>query len=173
DDFAKQVGDFESLEALKTFLRESIAHDKQHHAENEAKDKLLEELVAKHDFPVPEALVEHQIDLRLDRGLRALAAQGMRTEDLKKLDMGRLRAAQRDNALKEVRATLLLDRIAKLENIEVSEEEVTKELEVLAKQSNQGLDDLRARLTRDLSLDKIRDRIRESKTLDFLYRQSA
>ncbi len=173
DEFAKQVGDFETLDTLTEFIRKSIAEDKQHHADNEAKDKILEELVAKHDFPVPEALVEHQIDLRLERGLRALAHQGMRTEDLKKLDMGRLRAAQRDNALKEVRATLLLDRIAKLENIEVSEEEVTKELEALAKQSKQGLEDLRARLTQEMALDKIRDRIREAKTLDFLYRQSA
>jgi trigger factor len=173
DEFAKQVGEFETLDALKQRIRESLEHERQHNAEHEAKDKIVEELLAKNDFPVPEALVEHQIDLRLERGLRALAQQGMRLEDLKKLDTGRLRAAQREQALKEVRATLLLERIAEMEKIEVTDEEVDKEIEALAKQSNQTVDDIKSRLTRDGALDRIRNRIREEKTLDFLYRKSA
>jgi trigger factor len=173
DDFAKQFGEFDTLDALKQKIRESLEQENKHNAEREAKDKIVEELLAKNDFPVPEALVEHQIDLRLDRGLRALAQQGMKLEDLKKLDTGRLRTAQREQALKEVRATLLLERIADLEKIEVSDEEVTKEIEALATQAKQNLDDVKARLTRDGALDRIRGRIREEKTLDFLYRKSA
>ncbi len=173
DDFAKQVGDFENLDALKQRIREGIQADKEHEAEHEAKDKIVEELVKQHDFPVPEALIERQIDLRLERGLRALAAQGMRAEDLKKMDFGRLRAGQREGALKEVKVSLILDRIAELEHIEVSDEEVNREIEALAAQSRQPVEEIRRRLTHEGALDRIRNRIRSEKTLDYLYRKTA
>ena len=78
----------------------------------------------RNDFPVPEAMLDQQIDLRLERGLRALAAQGMRTEDMKRMDFARLRAGQRESALREVKASLILEQIADQEKIEVSDEEV-------------------------------------------------
>ena len=127
----------------------------------------------RNEFEVPESLVERQIDLRLERGLRALAAQGMKMEDLKKMDLPRLRAGQRDQALQDVKSSLLLDRVAELEKIEVSEEELNRELEALAKQTKQTSEAVRARLTQDGGLDRIRNRIRSEKTLDFLYHQSA
>jgi trigger factor len=173
NDFAKELGEFSTLDDLKTRIRESLLSDKQHTAEREAKDKLMDELVKRNPFPVPDALVERQIDLRLERGLRALAAQGMRAEDMKKMDFARLRAGQRDNALQDVKAALILDSIAEAEKIEVAEDEVNKEIEALANQSKQTPEAIRARLTRDGALDRIRNRIRNEKTLDFLYRQSA
>ncbi len=172
DAFAKELGSFESLETLRQHIRDSLARDKQHTAEREAKEKLVDELVRRNDFPVPEALVERQIDVRLERGLRALAAQGMRAEDMKRMDFGRLRAGQRDSAVREVKASLLLDKIAEAEHIEVGDEEVDRELEALATQSRQPLEAVRARLTREGALDRIRNRIRSEKTLDFLYRQA-
>ncbi len=81
---------------------------------------------------MPEALVDRQIDLRLERGLRALAAQGMKMEDMKKMDLPRLRVGQRDQAVQEVKSSLLLERIAELEKIEVGEDELNHELEALA-----------------------------------------
>ncbi len=173
DDFAKEVGEFKDLAELKAKVREQMEHEKKHHAEHEAKDKIVDELVRRNDFPVPEALVERQIDLRLERGLRALAAQGMRAEDMKKLDFGRLRAGQREAAAKEVKASLILDRIAEAEKIEASEEELEKEIQALATQTKQPADAVRARLTKEGTLDRIRDRIRSEKTLDFLYSRSA
>jgi len=173
DAFAREVGEFETLAALQQRIRDALEAEKRHAAEHEAKDKLVDQLVQRHDFPVPEALVEHQIDVRLERGLRALAAQGMRPEDMKKMDFPRLRAGQRDAALKEVKASLLLDKIAELEKIEVGEEEIAKEIEALAAQTKQAPESIRARLTRDGALDRIRDRIRNEKTLDFLYRRPA
>ena len=91
----------------------------------------------RNDFEVPESLVDRQIDLRLERGLRALAAQGMKMEDLKKMDLPRLRAGQREQAVQDVKSSLLLERIAELEKIQVSDEEVNRELEALARQSKQ------------------------------------
>ena len=82
----------------------------------------------RNDFEVPESLVDRQIDLRLERGLRALAAQGMKMEDLKKMDLPRLRAGQRDQAVQDVKSSLLLERVAELEKIEVSEEELNHEI---------------------------------------------
>ena len=173
DDFAKELGEFKTIDEVKQRIREGMEHERKHEAEREAKDKLLAELIRRNEFEVPEALVEHQIDLRLDRGLRALAAQGMRQEDMKKMDFGRLRAGQRDQAVQEVKASLLLEKIADTENIQVGDEEIDREVEALAKQTNQAADDIRARLTKDGALDRIRNRIRNEKALDFLYNQSA
>ena len=174
DDFAKELGaEFSNIEDVKKRIREGMEAEKKHRAEHEAKDKLIAELIQRNDFPVPESLVEHQIDVRLERGLRALAAQGMRAEDLKKMDLNRLRAGQREQAVQEVKSSLLLDKVAEEEKIEVSDEEINMEIEALAQQSKQTPEAIRARLTRDGALDRIRNRIRNEKTLNFLYHQSA
>ena len=173
DQFATQLGEFKTLDEVRQRIREGMEAERKHTAEHEAKDKLVAELVKRSEFEVPEALVDRQIDVRLERGLRALAAQGMKAEDIKKMDLNRLRVGQREQALQEVKASLLLDKIAEEEKIEVSDEEVNAEIEALANQSKQTPDAIRARLTRDGALDRIRNRIRSEKTLDFLYRQSA
>jgi trigger factor len=173
DEFAKELGDFTGIDDVKTRIRENMEAEKKHTAEHEAKDKLVAELVKRNDFDVPEAMVDRQIDVRLERGLRALAAQGMRPEDMKKMDLNRLRAGQRDQAVQEVKANLLLDKIADLEKVDVSEEEINHEIEALAAQTKQTSEAVRARLTRDGALDRIRNRIRSEKTLNLLYQQSA
>ena len=173
DAFAKELGEFENLEAVRKQIRENMEAERKHTAEREAKDKLVAELVRRNEFEVPESLVERQIDLRLERGLRALAAQGMKMEDMKKMDLPRLRAGQHDQALQDVKSSLLLDRIAELEKIDVSEDELNHDLEALALQSKQSLEAVRSRLTQDGGLDRIRNRIRSEKTLEFLYHQSA
>ena len=173
DDFAKELGEFTSLDQVRKQIRENMEAEKRHAAEHEAKEKLTAELVRRNDFEVPEALVERQIDLRLERGLRALAAQGMKMEDMKKMDLPRLRVGQREQALQDVKSSLLLDRVAEVEKIEVGEEELNQEIAALAKQSKQTPEAVRARLTQDGGLDRIRNRIRSEKTLDFLYHQSA
>jgi trigger factor len=173
DAFAKELGEFADLGHVRKRIREGMEAEKKHNAEREAKDKLVAELVKRNDFEVPEALVDHQIDIRLDRGLRALAAQGMKTEDMKKMDLNRLRGGQRDQAVQEVKAALLLEKIAEEEKIEVSDAEIDREVVALAEQSKQTPEAIRSRLTRDGALDRIRNRIRNEKTLDFLYRQSA
>ncbi len=173
DQFAKELGEFADLETLRKRIREDMEAEKKHTAEREAKDKLVAELVKRNDFEVPEALVEDQIDLRLERGLRALQARGMKSEDMKKMDLHRLRGGQREQAVQEVKAALLLEKIAEEEKIEVSDAEIDREVEALAEQSKQPVETIRARLTRDGALDRIRNRIRNEKTLEFLYHQSA
>ncbi len=173
DEFAKELGEFTSLDAVKQQIRENMEAEKRHTAEHEAKDKLVAELGRRNEFEVPESLVERQIDLRLERGLRALAAQGMKMEDMKKMDLPRLRVAQREQALQDVKSSLLLERIAELERITVADDELNQEVEALAKQTKQTAEAVRARLTQDGGLDRIRNRIRSEKALNFLYHQSA
>jgi trigger factor len=173
DEFAKELGEFTSMDAVKKQIRENMEAEKRHTAEHEAKDKLVAELVKRNEFEVPESLVERQIDLRLERGLRALAAQGMKMEDMKKMDLPRLRVGQREQALQDVKSSLLLERIAELEKITVSDDELNQEVEALAKQTKQTPEAVRARLTQDGGLDRIRNRIRSEKALNFLYHQSA
>jgi trigger factor len=173
NDFAKELGDFTELDQVRKQIRENMLAERKHTVEREAKDKLIAELVKRNEFEVPESLVDRQIDLRLERGLRALAAQGMKMEDMKKMDLPRLRAGQRDQALQDVKSSLLLERIAEMEKIEVGDDEVNHELEALAHQSKQTPEAIRTRLTQDGGLDRIRNRIRSEKTLEFLYHQSA
>jgi trigger factor len=172
EEFAKQLGEFKDLTEVRQKIREGMEADRQHEAERQAKDKLVAELIRRNEFEVPEGLVERQVDLRLERGLRALAAQGMKPEAMKKMDFSRVRADQREAAVQEVKASLLLEKVADAENIEVSEAEIDREVEIVAKQSKQTPEAIRARLTRDGALDRIRNRIRNEKTLDFLYHQS-
>ncbi len=174
DEFAKELGaEFNSIDDVKNRIREGMEHEKKHQAEHEAKDKLVDELVKLNPIDVPEAMVEHQIDTRLERGLRALAAQGMKAEDMRKMDFARLRAGQKDSAKKEVQVALLLEKIADKENITVSDEDVEKEIQIMAAQAQQPADTVKARLAQDGSLERIRHRIRNDKTLDFLYSRSA
>jgi len=173
DEFAKELGEFTNLDQVRKQIRENMEAEKRHTAEHDAKDKLVAELVKRNDFEVPESLIDRQIDLRLERGLRALASQGMKMEDLKKMDLPRLRSGQRDQAVNDVKSSLLLERIADLEKIQVDDADVNREIEALAKQSKQTSEAVRARLTEDGGLDRIRMRIRSEKTLDFIYHQSA
>ena len=173
DEFAKQVGEFQTVDDVRRRIHEQIEFERKHQAERESKDKLVAELIRRNDFEVPDALVENQIDLRIERGLRALAAQGLTAEQMKKMDLQRLRGGQREQAIHDVKASLLLERVAEEEKIQVSEEELDQELESLAKQTKQTVEAVRARLTRDGGLDRIRTRIRSEKTLEFLYHQSA
>ena len=174
DEFAKELStDFNTVDDLRNRVRDNMKAEKEHEAEHQGKDKLVEELLKRNDFAVPEALVNDQIDVRLERGLRALAAQGMRTEDMKNMDFSRLRVGQREGALREVRTALILDQIAEQEKIEVPEDELEHDLEELAKQSKQTLEQVRTRLTENGGLDRIRHRLRNEKTLDTLYRRSA
>ena len=172
-EFAKQLGNYESWDDFETKLREHAADRKKNALDNAAKDKLLGELVERFQFPVPESFVQQQIEARLDRGLRALAQQGMSVEDMRKLDFVRLREAQRDQAVNEVKASMVLDRIAEAEGVTVSDEDVDRELLMLSIQSREPLEALRERLTKDGGLGRIREQMRREKTGSVLYEKLA
>jgi trigger factor len=169
DDFAKELGEYDTFDEFTTKLRAHLSADKRRRLEAEAKDRLLEALAERYQFPIPETLIGQQVDARLDRGLRALAQQGMREDDMRKLDFARLREAQRDAAVNEVRGLLLLDRIADEEKIEISDAEVERELEIISNQTREPLETLRNRFAQDGTLTRIREQARREKTGNLLY----
>ena len=169
DDFAKELGAYESFADLEARIREHLGSRKRRSVEGETKDRLFAALTEKYAFPVPESLVQEQIEARLERGLRALAAQGMDTEQMRKLDFGRLRVAQRDGAIAEVKTNILLDRIGNEENVSISDEDMDRELQIAALQSREPLEALKARLTEDGGLARIREQLRREKTASLLY----
>ena len=169
EEFAKQLGPYSDWNDFETKLRERVAGRKKEALESQARDKMLDELVAKYQFPVPETFVQQQIDARLERGLRALAQQGMSSDAMRQLDFGRLREAQRDQAVTEVKVSLILDRVAEREHIEVTDEDMERELLMLSIQSREPLETLRKRLTEDGSLERIREQMRREKTGTVLF----
>jgi trigger factor len=167
DDFAKDVSDATSLDELKRKIREGLEHERDHRQKDLRREKIIAELIKVHDFPVPESLVEHQMDARLERVVRSLAQQGVDPRAVN-VDWVTLRNRQAERAKDDVKAELIVDRIASTENIDATAEDVNRELEHLAGHSNESLDAIRARLTKQGALDRMKAKLRSDKTLDWL-----
>jgi trigger factor len=167
DDFAKDVSDATTLDELKTKIRESLEHEKNHRQKELQREKVIGELVKLHDFPVPESLVEHQMDVRLERVVRSLAQQGVDPRAVN-VDWVSLRRRQEERAKEDVKAELVIDRIATEEKIEVTDEELEHEIEHLASHSGESAEAVRARLTKQEALDRMKAKLRSDKTIDWL-----
>jgi trigger factor len=173
DEFAKdaagETGGFTTLAEMRKKILENLEAAKGQRQQAQAREKILELLVKRHDFPVPEALVENQMDTRLERVVRSLAAQGVDPRAVN-VDWVSLRRRQHDPAVDDVKAELLLDRIATAENIEATDEDVEKEIATLAEHSGESATALRARLTKQGALDRMKSKLRSDKTIEWLYR---
>ncbi len=167
DEFAKDVSDSSSLGELQTKIRESLEHERDRRQKDLQREKIIGELVKLHDFPVPESLVEHQMDVRLERVVRSLAQQGVDPRAVN-VDWVSLRRRQEDRAKDDVKAELIIDRIASNEKIDVTEEEVSHELEHMASHSGESAEAIRARLTKQGALDRMKAKLRSDKTIDWL-----
>src|SRR5437879_6469940 len=167
DEFAKDVSDATSLDELKTKIKESLEHERDHRQKDLQREKVIGELVKLHDFPVPESLVEHQMDVRLERVVRSLAQQGVDPRAVN-IDWVTLRKRQEDRAKDDVKAELVIDRIATEEKIDASDEELDHELEHMAGHSGESAEVLRARLTKQGALDRMKAKLRSDKTIDWL-----
>jgi len=167
DEFAKDVSDAATLEELKTKIRESLVHQRDHRQRDLQRERVIAELVKLHNFPVPESLVESQMDVRLERMVRSLAQQGVDPRAVN-LDWSALRGRQQDRAKDDVKAELIIDRIASTEKIDVTDEEVEHELEHVASHSGESVEAIRARLTKQAALDRMKAKLRSDKTLDWL-----
>jgi trigger factor len=167
DEFAKDVSDATSLDELKTKIRESLEHERDHRQKDLQREKVIGELVKLHDFPVPESLVEHQMDVRLERVVRSLAQQGVDPRAVN-VDWVSLRRRQEERAKEDVKAELVIDRIATEEKIDVTDEELNHELEHMAGHSGESAEALSARLTKQGALDRMKAKLRSDKTIDWL-----
>ena len=175
DEFAKdaagEASGVTTVAELRKKILENLEAAKEEQQSSQAREKILEALVKKHDFPVPEALVEHQMDVRLERTVRSLTAQGVDPRAVN-VDWVSLRRRQHDRAVDDVKAELLLDRIADAEKTEATDEDVEKEISALAERSGESATALRARLTKQGALDRMKSKLRSDKTIEWLYRNT-
>jgi trigger factor len=171
DDFAKETGEAQSLEELRTKLRTDLETGKRNKAQAEERDAVIKALIERNAFEVPKSMVDRTIDNMLENRLRAMARMGMDPRRLN-LDFARLREDLREEALKEVKGALLIEAIAQKENIQASDADMDKKIEELAKEANQPVAVVSkyfkgAEERQGLSL-----RLREEKTIEFLKGQA-
>jgi trigger factor len=171
DEFARDLGDYQTLEELKEAVRRTIFQEKQLAAQQEAKEELIDRLVENNSFAVPEAYVDRQIENQLRMQIRSLAGNGFDPSNLK-LDWKKLKETQRDKALRNVRASLLLEKIAEREGIGATKDEVDREVQRIARQEREAIPVTRARLEKDGTMTRIVGQIRTEKTLQFLFEQA-
>ncbi|MBV8205458.1 MAG: trigger factor [Acidobacteria bacterium] len=173
DNLAREISsDFQTLDDLRKRIRESLETDTRHAAEHRGKEQLMESLLHRNDFAVPESMIERQVENRLERGLRAMTLRGMKPEDMRKMDFSRLRAGQHEAAVRDVKSALLLERIAEREGVVVTEDEVSREIDGMALQARQPAEAIRARLEKEGGLERLRNRMRNEKALDLLYQRA-
>ncbi len=167
DEFAKDLGDFQSIEELKDTIRKSIFREKEAAAQRAAKDEAVARLVEMHDFPVPEAYVDRQTEIYIEQFLAGLAGRGA----AKKVrpDRDKVKEAMRGRAESEIKASLLLERIADREAISVLKDEVDQEMIRFAKQNREPVAAVRKRFDENGTTARIANAIRTGKTLAFLF----
>jgi trigger factor len=168
DEFAQDLGDYRTMDELREAVRKAIFAQRQMAAQQEAKNQLVEKLVDLHEFPVPEVFIERQIKNRVEQQLRSLVSEGVDPRALK-LDWDKLKEAQRGKAQREVKASLLLERIAEREAIRVTKDEVDREVERIARQQREPVAAAQMRFEKDGTLDRIASHIHTEKTLSFLF----
>lgn len=171
DDLAKSVSESETLAALRDEVRSGLEKQRKRQVENAAMKKLLDRLVEQHDFAAPEALVEAQLDRKLERIVTQLMAQGIDPRNTE-VDWRKVREESRPEAEKDVRGSLILSRIAEAEGIEVSEEEVDEVVRDLAAERRETPAALKTRLTQEGALGTISSTRRNQKALELIYRSS-
>jgi trigger factor len=167
DEFAKDLGEFGSLGELRDHVRARLLATREREADREAKQAIVERLVEQASVEVPEALVERHLDARMESVIRDLAYQGVDPRQAK-VDWKAFREGQREGALKAAKAEMLLDEIARRENVEALPAEVEAELARYAERLRKPVEQVKRQMEKEGALSAVRARIREEKTLDLL-----
>ena len=167
DDLAKEIGNFQGLPELKEKVRSEIERRAKASEEAEGKDKILAELVERHPFEVPVAMVEAQIDGRLEAIVREMMAQGIDPTKAS-VNWQEEREKLRPSAVTAVRAMLVLEAIAAQEGIETTEDDLNNWLREEARHQNVGVGALKEKLAANARLAGVRRQIVREKVLDFL-----
>lgn len=171
DEFAKDLGDYQDLAELREEVRKSLLAEREFLAQQRAKNELIDKLVDLHDFPVPEVFVERQMEANVEQRMRELVAQGVDPRSIR-LDWDKVRQAQGERARREVKASMILERIADREAIETTYEELDREIQRIARQRREPVPAVRKRLEQEGQLRRLASRIRIDKTLNFLFEQA-
>ena len=170
DDFAKDTTEFESLEELKNDIRAKLQERADAESEEEMKNAVVEAVADMVEVEIPKAMIESQLDRQLDEINMQLSYQGWSLEKFAELSgqsIQDIRDARREEAEKLVKNTLVIEKIAELENVEVTDEDVEKDMENFAKMYNMELDKIKAAIG-EAEIEGIKNRLKNSKTVELL-----
>jgi trigger factor len=168
DEFAKSLGgEFDTVEALRTKIREDLEERAKAESEHHVRGQLVKKLVEEHQFEVPQSLAEHQINQRLQDVARQMMQRGIDPRN-EQINWDSAREEMKSQAEDDVRATMLMEKVAEAENITVSNEEVEAEIESIASAARQTKEQVRAALTKNGGERSIAQRLRNRKALDLL-----
>lgn len=168
DEFARDLGDYQNLDELRETIRKSLLAEREHAEQSESKGKIIDKLVDAHAFPVPDSYVDRQLQNIMETRVRRLVASGIDPRALD-VDWNKIRENQRGQAERDVRASLILERIADAESIHVTNDEVDREVQRIARQEREPAAAVRMRLEKDGTLGRIANHIRTEKVLTFLF----
>jgi trigger factor len=156
------------LDEFRDAVRKSIVAQREAEAQRAAKEAIVEKLVDANEFAVPEVFINRQIENRVETRLRSLAEQGVDPNSFK-LDWEKIREAQKPQALREVKASLIMTKVAEKESIFATLDEVDQEINRIAAQQKQPVAVMRRKLGEDGSINRIVSHIQTEKTLNFLF----
>ena len=170
DDFAKDTTEFESLEELKNDIKANLQKKADEEAKNEMRNKVVEKIAETVEVDIPNSMVEAQMDRMLNDLNMQLSYQGWSIEQFAELSgqsMEEIREARREDALNIVKSTLVVEEIAELENVEVSQEDLDKDLEKFAAMYQIDIEKVKKSLQPE-DIENISNRIRSEKTVDLI-----
>ncbi|MBM7644742.1 trigger factor [Scopulibacillus daqui] len=176
DEFAKDVNDeVETLDELKETIKKQLKETKERNAENATRDTVVEKASENAEIDIPEAMIETELDRMVREFEQNIQSQGLTLDmyyQFSGTDQESLREQMKDDASKRVRANLTLEAIVKAENIEVSEEEIEKELEKMAENYKLSTDQVKQMLAMQGGNDLIKSDLQLRKAVDFLVEHS-
>jgi trigger factor len=168
DDWVKSLGgDLDSVDTLKNKIREDLEARATTESDHLVRDEIMKKLLAAHKFEVPESLVDFQTQHRLESVANQMMRQGIDPRN-PEINWEGAREEVKGQAEEDVRASLLLEKIAEVENLDVSDEEVEAEIDAIATGSRQSKEQVRAALTKNGGERSIAQRLRNRKALDLL-----
>ncbi len=168
DEWARSLGDkFDSVETLRAKIREDLQKRAGAEADNRLRSELMRQLLEAHQFEVPESLVEHQTQYRLESVVRDMIGRGIDPRS-QELNWEGAREELKTQAEEDVRGSMLLERIAEEEQINVPDKEIEAEIDAIAQASRQSKEQVRGVLTKDGGERSIANRLRNRKALDLL-----
>ena len=167
DEFAKDLGEFDSLDALRTRVRADLEHEAMHEAERERRAELLKQLSTRVQFDVPASLLDREIDRRVEEFVRRLMEQQIDPMQTN-INWEEFRERQRDAAIESVKSALVLDEVARRENLAVSDAELEAEVSRYAERTGRTPAAVRARLEKEGGLSRLHTGLRREKAMTFL-----
>jgi len=165
DEFAKDVGAFESLPALRDRIRADLEEEARDNARRQVRADLLRQLAERVTFELPASLIEREMDRRLEELARQLTAQHVDPQQAG-IDWAQFREAQREPARGAVAGALVLDEIARRERLTVGPEDVDTEIERFAARAGRTPAALRAQLEKEGGLSRLHAGLRREKAVD-------